>query len=277
MFASASLAARIDRAEAGYCASAATIAGTKRPNDRILTSPLAGGQAIYAGPHAPINKIIGIGFDGPVDPASLTEVEEQWRERGEDVRVELSSLAHPEVALALSQRGYQLHGFENVLAHDLRNTEDPAILPGLSIEVVSDGTLSTWTDIAVASFLNLDGSGSAAEEKFATEELQRALEDTALVEGSTRYLAYWSGHPVGMASLALRNGIALFGGSGTLPAFRGRGVQKALVQTRLTAARAAGCNLAVVTTGPGTRSQENVLRRGFALLYNRAVLVKHWA
>jgi hypothetical protein len=37
---------------------------------------------------------------------------------------------------------------------------------------------------------------------------------------------------------------------------------------------AAGCDLAVVTTQPGSTSQRNVQRSGFDLLYTRAVLVK---
>jgi hypothetical protein len=37
---------------------------------------------------------------------------------------------------------------------------------------------------------------------------------------------------------------------------------------------AAGCDIAVVTTAPGSKSQENVQRRGFDLLYTRAILVK---
>ena len=35
-----------------------------------------------------------------------------------------------------------------------------------------------------------------------------------------------------------------------------------------------GPDLAVVTTQPGSKSQENVQRRGFALLYSRAILVR---
>jgi hypothetical protein len=33
--------------------------------------------------------------------------------------------------------------------------------------------------------------------------------------------------------------------------------------------------IAVVTTQPGSKSQQNVQRQGFDLLYTRAVLVKH--
>ena len=36
------------------------------------------------------------------------------------------------------------------------------------------------------------------------------------------------------------------------------------------------CELAVVTTAPGSRSQENMMKRGFALLYARAILVRGW-
>jgi hypothetical protein len=40
------------------------------------------------------------------------------------------------------------------------------------------------------------------------------------------------------------------------------------------AATAAGCDVAVITVQPGSKSQQNAQRRGFDLLYNRAVLVK---
>jgi hypothetical protein len=43
-------------------------------------------------------------------------------------------------------------------------------------------------------------------------------------------------------------------------------------EARLAEARAAGCDLAVVTTRPGSPSQRNVQRAGFHLLYARAVL-----
>lgn len=43
---------------------------------------------------------------------------------------------------------------------------------------------------------------------------------------------------------------------------------------RLAEARDEGCDLAVVTTQPGSKSQENVQRLGFELLYTRAVLVR---
>ncbi len=69
------------------------------------------------------------------------------------------------------------------------------------------------------------------------------------------------------------DGIALLCGASTLPAHRRRGVQAALLHARLAHARAAGCELAVVTTQPGSKSQQNVQRLGFELIYSRAILV----
>jgi hypothetical protein len=51
-------------------------------------------------------------------------------------------------------------------------------------------------------------------------------------------------------------------------------VQSALLAARLSDAANAECDIAVVTTAPGSTSQKNVQRSGFQLLYTRAVLVK---
>jgi len=51
-------------------------------------------------------------------------------------------------------------------------------------------------------------------------------------------------------------------------------VQSALLAARLEIASAAGCDVAVVVTQPGSKSQENVQRQGFDLLYARAILVR---
>lgn len=65
-------------------------------------------------------------------------------------------------------------------------------------------------------------------------------------------------------------------GAATLPVFRRRGIQTALLERRLVDARAAKCKLTVVTTQPGSKSQANSQRRGFQLLYTRAILIREW-
>jgi GNAT superfamily N-acetyltransferase len=273
MFADASLAARIDRAEGRLCADFARI----RPSAvRPVVLPVCGGFAVFAGPASPVNKLIGLGFDGPLDLASLEGIEREWRDRGEPVRIELSILADASAGPALSQRGYRLHGFENVLASLLEHAALPH--PDPAIETSADADPRLWADIAVDAFLHMDGTGSVADDTLSREQLERELFDYTGVAGLLRYLAKIDGEPVGEAALRIdrESRLAQLAGAGTLPAFRGRGVQKALLQRRLADARAAGCDVAVVTTAPGTRSQANVMRRGFVLLYTRAILVKSW-
>jgi GNAT superfamily N-acetyltransferase len=82
------------------------------------------------------------------------------------------------------------------------------------------------------------------------------------------------GAAAGGGSLRIVDGLAQLAGASTLPPHRRRGVQSALMRARLVEAAHAGCDLAVVTTEPASKSQENVQRAGFALLYVRAVLVR---
>jgi GNAT superfamily N-acetyltransferase len=274
VFADAALAARIDRAEARLCAHIAeSIRGTK-PERTPIVLPISGGQAVYAGAGSPINKVIGLGFDGGLDVAALEGVERAWIDRGEPVRIEMSVLADPSLGPALTDRGYRLHGFENVLGLTLDCRPAGAGSGGVAVEIVTDAEVRTWIDVVVDAFLDLDGTGSVAPDVFSRAHLTEVFEDTIDVPGFVRYLARVDGAAVGGAAMRIDRDLAQLAGAGTVPSARGRGVQTALLHRRLGDARAAGCTLAVVTTAPGSRSQDNVMRRGFELLYTRAVLVK---
>jgi len=275
VFADAALAARIDRAEARLCSRMALANGRPPAAASAFVLPLSGGLAVFAGNGSPMNKVIGIGLDQPLDENALEAIEQRWHECGEPVRIELSILTEPALAATLSGRGYRLHGFENVLARPVPDSPD-APDPGITIDAIARDCFAEWLDIAVDSFASMDGTGSAADPVLPREELKRLIgegfgaEDLSMV----RYIARIGDRAVGEAALSMDDGLALLAGSGTLPQFRGRGVQKALVSRRLADARDAGCDLAVVVTAPGTRSQENVMRRGFLLLYTRAILIK---
>ena len=69
------------------------------------------------------------------------------------------------------------------------------------------------------------------------------------------------------------DGVAQLTGAATAPAHRHRGVHTALLSARLADAAGAGCDIAVITTQPGSRSQHNAQRRGFDILYTRAILM----
>jgi ribosomal protein S18 acetylase RimI-like enzyme len=63
-------------------------------------------------------------------------------------------------------------------------------------------------------------------------------------------------------------------GAGTLTEFRGRGLQTALLRTRMADAARAGCEYAVVVTQGGITSQRNCERLGFSAAYSKATVIK---
>ena len=115
--------------------------------------------------------------------------------------------------------------------------------------------------------------GVPSHEDFPRDVLERAERDFAAA-GVARYVALLDGALAGGASFHIADGGAQLAGAATDPAHRRRGVHTALLAARLADAAAAGCDIAVVTTQPGSKSQENVQRHGFDLLYTRAIVVK---
>lgn len=69
--------------------------------------------------------------------------------------------------------------------------------------------------------------------------------------------------------IVCHNDVALLAGASTLPAYRGRGVQNALLHARLAYAVANNCDVAMVVTEPGSPSQRNAERNGFRVAYTR--------
>ena len=270
-----SLAARIERAEALLLADAvARVALRVGERGDFLSRPFAGGIAAFAEPGSPLNKIAGLGFDGALPETELEEVEKAFARRECPIRVELSSLADPALGALLTRRGYVLEGFEDVLGLALPARDLPPIPEDVRVRPSGPEELELWLDVTVAGFLSPDAQGVPSNESFEEGVLRRVIRDFAQAEGMTRYLAEQGGVPAGGGSVRIADGLAQLCGAATLPAHRRRGIQTALLAERLAAAGRAGCDLAVVTTQPGSKSQENARRRGFALLYTRAVLVR---
>lgn len=137
-----------------------------------------------------------------------------------------------------------------------------------------DAWLDRWLDVVVTGFATPDTRGVPSDEEFPRDVLEGIMRDFASTDGMATYLANLDGEPAGGASMRCADGVALLCGAATLPRHRRRGVQTELLSRRLADAAVAGCDVAVATTQPGSTSQQNVQRRGFDLLYARAVLVR---
>jgi len=273
LFCSTALAERIERAEAAMIGAGAEAARRRGSDKAPFVTPIAGGLACFAGDGSPLNKVVGLGFGGMPDDAVLDEIENAFAARGSATQIELTHLADPEIATALVDRGYALIGFENVLGRAVDSGVERVSPPGVTVRESGDDEFDAWLDVVIDGFAHPDTQGVPSHEDFGREAIESAVRDMAAA-GVTRYVALCDGVIAGSASIRIADGVALFTGAATAPAHRRRGVQTALLSTRLADAAAAGCTIAVVTTAPGSKSQQNVQGRGFHLLYTRAVLVK---
>jgi GNAT superfamily N-acetyltransferase len=270
-FVDAQLASRIDHVEASLAVAACAGARGRITGAAPSVVDLAGGLAVLLRPGSPLNKVIGAGYAGSIDPPALTALEATWDARGEPVRIELATLAAPEALEPLPARGYRLVGFEHVLLRSLSEAVPLAAAPGVEVRAGTDD--AAWARVGIAGFGAPDGTGAEAD-PYGQAALEAVTADFGATPGLARYVAWLDGVPVGAASMWVDDRIALLCGATTLPAARRRGVQRALLAARLADAKAAGCELATVTTAPGSTSQHNVMRSAFALGFARGILVR---
>jgi GNAT superfamily N-acetyltransferase len=273
LFCDTVLAERIERVEAELMASASEAANRRRTGRAGFVIPIAGGVATFAEEDSPFNKVAGLGFGRVPSAAALDEIEHAFAARGAPVQVELAQLADPAIGTLLTERGYRLVSFENVLGLGLGGETERLIPPGVEVRLSGDDELEAWLDVVLDGVAHPDTEGVPSHEEFPREVVERAERDF-VAAGVIRYVALRDGVIAGGASFRIAEGVAQLTGAATAPEHRRQGVQSALLSARLADAAAAGCDIAVVTTQPASKSQQNAQRRGFDLLYTRAVLVK---
>jgi len=274
LFCDTALARRIERAEAALIADTSRATQARTGVEGFLI-PLAGGLASFAEPDSPFNKVVGLGFDGVPSAGELDVVEKAFADRGAPTQVELAHLAESAIGELLSDRGYRLESFENVLGLALDGDDpEPITPPGIEVRRSTADELDAWVAVVADASTHPDTQGLPWHDEFPREAVENAERDFAAA-GGTRYAAFRDGVLAGGADFRITDGIAQLAGAATAPAHRRHGVQSALVAARLADARAAGCDVAVIVTQPGSKSQQNAQRRGFDLLYTRATLVKH--
>ena len=198
--------------------------------------------------------------------ADLDQLEDFFRSRGVPCSVVLSPLAHASLRAMLGERGYSIAEFNTVLIRRIQPDEPFSPPPGIVIERVTDDTIGPWMGSIAKGF---EQDIVVAESVFG---------GFAVLPGALPFLARIEDKVVGGCGgrVIPEARIAAFFGTATLPEYRGRGVQSALIAKRLHEAALAGCEYAVVSTNPGSGSQRNMERRGFHVAYTKAVMMRTW-
>jgi ribosomal protein S18 acetylase RimI-like enzyme len=280
LFATTSLAARVERAECAMAVAFGELAKARRPD--ALIAPVGGAAAVYGGPGEPFNKLAGLGF-AALDEDVLADVEREFDARDAPLQVEFAALADLAVATRLARRGYHLVNFEHVLGLELTKAAidraaaeyEAHAANGVTVRRTAAAEAAQWIDTVATGFGHPDVfDGPPSHESFSRDALERVYDDFVRIPGLVSYIAHRGAAIAGGGSLRVIDGLAQLCGAATLPDHRRRGVQSALLRARLVDAARDGCELAIVTTQPASKSQENVQRAGFTLLYARAIMVR---
>lgn len=239
-----------------------------RPQTGAAVEKISGGHVMFAGLGSPIGHAAGLGLDRPFTPEDLDRVEEFYRRHEAPSQVDLTPLHEPRVFEMFKQRGYRLAELNNVLWRQLTPLDEmPSCPSGVHIRQGRPQEANAFAGILARCF---------HEYKNPPEGFEQMLAPLYAMPGAITFIASDCDKPVAVAAgliIPEHKILALFG-AGTLPEYRCRGMQAAMLGTRLQAGAEAGCEIAVVVTQGGTVSQRNCERLGFRVAYSKATLIK---
>jgi GNAT superfamily N-acetyltransferase len=238
--------------------------------------PLAEGWLAFGGPGTYVNKACGLGLGRPITEPELDELVTFFTSRGVEPRVELSPFVPSSLIEGLARRGFVLLRFGNVLARKLPQGEAlRALLPhgwpaGVTVERVDPKD-----DAAVREYVEISESGFLAEGELLPKEFLEIGIKAVRRPSQDAFLARLNGEAVGAGGCESSGGATALFGTSVKPAWRGKGIQQALIAARLERGRERGSQLAVIISGPGIPTERNAARLGFEMAYSRVTLVKH--
>ena len=236
------------------------------PELNAAAEEIAGGIAVYAGVDSPVTQALGVGLHGNVDDPELDRLENFFRSRGAATAIELCPLAGLPLYELLAKREYRLVEVSNVFFRELAPADEFPSLPGVVVREVGPDNAKLFIDTVAKGF---------AEVAPITPALLEVMDGFVHSEGHHVFLAYVDGTAAGGGSAFTFDGVAGMFGASTLPEFRGRGVQQALLAARLGWAARHGCDLAKGITLPGSVSHRNHERFGFRVFYTRTKLMRN--
>ena len=262
MFSDHALHCRLERAEAVANAGFVDARARLEPASGAQWIEVAGAYAMYDGPRSPCTQTFGLGLFAMPTTADIERIETFFKERGAPVFHELSPIAAKSLLPMLKERHYQPIEFTTVMYMTLadKGFAKPSGKDGLQVRVVEKPEHELWAKTVA------EGWREFAEIADLMLDLGRV---TAARKESACFLVDLYGRPIAAGALALHDRIALLAGASTLPEWRRRGAQSALLETRLRYAAQAGCDLAMMCAEPGSASQRNAERQGFRIAYTR--------
>lgn len=269
LFGDVALARRLEHAQAALnTAFAESLARVHPGSSARAYSPASGGVTVIVPGFQPLSQAVGLGLNGPVSDLEFDEIEARFREAKLESRIILSPLAHASLLELLAARRYRIVELENLLIRPLDEEERfPSPPTNLVVRRAVPAEVDNVAEIVARGF---------AEGADPSPEMCRIFSASAAAEKFGCYGVWLDGRAVAGGVSGIHTGVLSLSGASTLPEFRRRGAQQALTNRRLVDAAKAGCDVAMITTQPGSGSQRNAERIGFRPLYTKAALHRAW-
>lgn len=263
MFVDTAIARRLELASIWRSIRYASAKARIEPDIPLAIEAVGDGFVVFAGVEAPVNAAGGLGMTTPVARHTLDAVDEFFRSRGLRPRVMLCPLADSSLLFLLRERHYSIDTFFSVLVLPLDRPLNRKLNGDVLVRRIDESEAETW--------LRAVGGGFDGDSSLATE-MRTILAPNFYSESAAILLAEIDGQAVGGGAMYVHDGVVELGSTSTLPPYRRRGVQTALLDARLKLAQEMGCDLAMVITSPGTASQRNVMRLGFEMAYTKVAM-----
>jgi GNAT superfamily N-acetyltransferase len=256
------LASRLERAEARANVASIEARAAAEPHVGAQWIDVDGTFAMFDGPRSPLTQTFGLGMSAAPTPGALDEIESFFSSRDADTMHETCPLADSSLLRILPDRGYRPIEQSTVLYQPVSAATDAMPEPdlGLTVRLLTVEESSMW-----ATTVSHGWSDTPELSQFMLE-FGRMYASAA---GMISFIAEWDGQPAAGAALSIQNGVAVLAGASTIPEFRGRGLQAALLRARLAHGARVGCDLAMMVAAPGSGSQRNAERRGFRIAFTR--------
>jgi GNAT superfamily N-acetyltransferase len=233
-----------------------------------------GGVALRSRPGSWINYGVGMGLDGPVDDAEAADTVAWYEAAGIEPRVELAPFVDGATLRAFGGAGLRLRDFSTVLWRRLDSTvrAEHGTPAGVELRVID-----TRDDAAVGEYAWVVNRGFTPAQFDPSPEHLELSRRFVTAERVVAVGAYAAGKMIGGGAVDFDGDMASLVGLSVLEAWRGRGVQQALIAERCRIAAERGVGLVTVGSRPNAATERNALRMGFAVAYTKVILAKSGA
>jgi hypothetical protein len=257
-FADFALARRLETTEGQGNAAFIEAQARREPYSGAMRATIAGTLVMFAGVGSPITQTFCLGMNERAGDRDLEAIERFFTSRGSAVFHEVSPHAGVDLLATLSVRGYKPVELSNVMYQAIDSNTGFAVNPALRVRAVEKNEADWYGTIATRGWSE-------------TPEVLPFIQGFARssVEVATCFVAELDRTAIATAALFIHDGVALLAGASTIPEGRRNGAQLALLDARLRAAAARGCDVAMMVAAPGSASQRNAERNGFRVAYTR--------